>query len=103
MFFVYRKNRVKKRIIAIATTILFVLFCYEVLLIGFNTQSHIVSVYEEPIETVKGTGIHFLGVSTFTLNNMESEQEVQELFTKNQLEVLTITALSNRLLYEQKK
>lgn len=91
-----------KRKVTISLAILLLLFCYELPLIGFASQSHIVDIYLEPRETVERSGIFIITIGTKTLNNMESKQAVQELLTKEHKDVLTISELTNPMSYKNK-
>jgi len=99
---VFRKARRIKRKITISLAILLLLFCYELPLIGFASQSHIADIYFDPRETVERSGIFIITIGTKTLNNMESKQAVQELLTKEHKDVLTISELTNPMSYKNK-
>lgn len=91
-----------KRKVTISLAILLLLFCYELPLIGFASQSHIADIYLEPRETVERSGIFIITIGTKTINNMESKQAVQELLTKEHKDVLTISELTNPMSYKNK-
>lgn len=99
---VFRKTRMIKRKVTISLAILLLLFCYELPLIGFASQSHIADIYLEPRETVERSGIFIITIGTKTINNMESKQAVQELLTKEHKDVLTISELTNPMSYKNK-
>lgn len=97
---VFRKKRVTNKKIAIATFIIFVLFCYEMPLIGYYTSpSHLAYVYSEPTEALKGSGIYSIGVGQFNLENEKSKQAVEELLTKQHVDVLSVIEVNNRTIY----
>ena len=99
---VFRKKRTVRRKMTIPLSILLLLFCYELPLIGFAAQSHIAEIYFEPSETVERSGIFIIGIGVETLNNMESKQAVQEQLTKEHKDVLTIIELTNPMGYKNK-
>lgn len=99
---VFRNKRTVRRKMTISLSILFLLFCYELPLIGFAVQSHIADIYYEPSETVERSGIYIIGIGVETLNNMKSKQAVQEQLTKEHKDVLTITELTNSMIYTNK-
>ena len=99
---VFRKKRTVRRKMTIPLSILLLLFCYELPLIGFAAQSHIAEIYFEPSETVERSGIFIIGIGVETLNNMESKQAVQEQLTKEHKDVLTIIELTNPMSYKNK-
>ncbi|MGE7602564.1 S16 family serine protease [Peribacillus sp. NPDC097675] len=86
----------------ISLSILFLLFCYELPLIGFAVQSHIADIYHEPSETVERSGIYIIGIDVETLNNMESKQAVRDQLTNEHKDVLTITEINNSMSYTNK-
>ncbi len=86
----------------IPLSILLLIFCYELPLIGFAAQSHIADIYFEPSETVERSGIFIIGIEIEILNNMESKQAVQEQLTKEHKDVLTIIELTNPMSYKNK-
>lgn len=100
IFVVSRKKRVLNRKIAIATSISFVLFCYELPLIGYYTSpSHLAYAYIEPTEALEGSGIYSIGVNQFEIEDGKSKQGVEELLTKQQVDVLSVTELNNKIIY----
>jgi len=99
---VFRKKRTVRRKMTISLSILLLLFCYELPLIGFAGQSHIADIYFEPRETVERSGIFIISIEIETLNNMESKQAVQEQLTKEHKDVLTIIELTNPMSYKNK-
>ncbi|QED47979.1 S16 family serine protease [Cytobacillus dafuensis] len=100
MFVVFRKNHVTKRKIAIVTFIIFVLFCYEMPLIGYYTSpSHLAYAYSEPTEVLEGSGIYSIGVNQLTLENEKSKQAVEELLTKQHVDVLSVIEVNNKTIY----
>lgn len=99
---VFRKKRTVRRKMTIPLSILLLLFCYELPLIGFATQSHIANIYFEPSETVERSGIFIISIEIETLKNMESKQAVQEQLTKEHKDVLTIIKLTNPMIYKNK-
>ena len=100
MFVVFRKNHITKRKIAIVTFIIFVLFCYEMPLIGYYTSpSHLAYAYSEPSEALEGSGIYSIGVDQLTLENEKSKQAVEELLTKQHVDVLSVIEVNNKTIY----
>ncbi|WP_421664414.1 S16 family serine protease [Lysinibacillus telephonicus] len=100
IYVVFRKKYVAKKKIAIATLIIFVLFCYEVPLIGYYTSpTHLAYAYSKPTEALKGTGIYSIGVDQFSLNNGKSKQAVEELLTKQHVDVLSVIEVNNKTIY----
>lgn len=72
--FVFRK----KRYTSIAVIVLFLLFCYEFLLLGLTTPTHLVNLYVEPTEAIEGSGLFLLPVQVITISN---KQEFEEILT----------------------
>lgn len=97
ILFVMRKKHSRKRNISIAIIILFLLFSYEFLLLGYTTQSHLVNVYVEPTQAIEESGIFLLGVNKLTLHNKHDE-----IVTAQNDDVLSITKIDNRMIYEIK-
>ncbi|MFJ7973700.1 S16 family serine protease [Psychrobacillus sp. NPDC096389] len=97
--FVFRKKCGKKRYISIAVIVLFLLFCYEFLLLGFTTPTHLVNLYVEPTEAIEDSGIFLLPVQVITIRN---KKEFEEILTTRKEDVLTITKLNNRMIYGNK-
>ncbi|WP_075618601.1 S16 family serine protease [Paenisporosarcina indica] len=93
---VFRKRRASKRKTSIAIIILFLLFSYEFLLLGYTTPSHLANLYVEPTQAIEDSGIYLLAVNKVTLRNKHDNEEI--LATQNG-DVLTITKLNNRMIY----
>ncbi|MBE1554060.1 S16 family serine protease [Sporosarcina limicola] len=103
IFLVFRKKRVTKRKIAIATFIIFLLFCYELPLIGYYTSpSHFVYAYIEPTVVLEGSEIYSIGVNKLTLENEKSKQAVKELLTKQHVDVLSVFEVNKKNIYGSK-
>lgn len=92
---IFRKKRTSKRKTSIALLILFFLFSYEFLLLGYTTPSHFANLYVEPTQALKDSGIYMLGVKKVTLRNKHDE----DILTTQNDEVLTITKINNRMIY----
>ena len=99
ILFVFRKKSASKRKISIAIVILFLLFSYEFLLLGYITQSHLVNLYVEPTQAIEESGIYLLAVNKITLHNKHDDDEI---FTTQYDDALTITKINNRMTYEVK-
>lgn len=93
---VFRKKRATKQKISIAIIILFLLFCYEFLLLGYITPSHLANLYVEPTEVIEDSGIYLLGVNKLTLSN---KHDIEEVLKTQNGDVLTITEVNNRMIY----
>lgn len=96
---VFRKNRVFNRNIAIATFIIFVLFCYEVPLIGYTTASHIAYGYLEPTEVLEGSNVYSIGIDEFQIVKGKSKHGVEEMLTKQHVDVLSVIDMKNKIIY----
>lgn len=97
-----RKHKTRKKF-SISLAILLLLFCYELPLLGFVTKTYVANLYVEPRQTVEGSGIFIVAISYKPLDNMESKQEAQEYLRKYpDQEVITITKVTNDILYENK-
>ncbi|MBU0904093.1 MAG: hypothetical protein KKF57_02820 [Firmicutes bacterium] len=100
LFLVFRKKRDIKREIIISTSIIFVLFCYELPLIGYYTSpSHLAYAYIEPTEALEGSGIYSIGVNQLNLENEKSKQAVEELLTKQHIDVLSVFEVNQKIVY----
>lgn len=99
---VLRKKLTVRSKMTIPLSILLLLFCYELPLIGFAAQSHIADIYFEPRETVERSGIFIISIEIETVNNMESKKAVQEQLTKEHKDVLTIIEITNTMSYKNK-
>lgn len=100
MFVVFRKKRVTKRKIAIATCIFLLLLCYEMPLIGYYTApSHLAYTYLEPHEALQGSGIYSIGVNQLNIENEKSKQAVKKLLTKQNVDVLSVIEVNNKTIY----
>ncbi|MFJ8064612.1 S16 family serine protease [Psychrobacillus sp. NPDC096426] len=100
IFVVFRKKHVLNRKIAIATSIIFVVFCYEFPLIGYYTSpSHLAYGYMEPTEALEGSGIYSIGVDQFNIEDGKNKQAVEELLTNQHVDVLSVTEVNNKTVY----
>jgi len=91
----------KKRVIniAISTSIIFVLFCYELPLILYSTASHIAYAYLEPVEALEGSMIYSIGITQLNIRGEESKHAVEELLTKQHVDVLSVIDMNNKITY----
>ncbi|WP_342577834.1 S16 family serine protease [Psychrobacillus sp. FSL K6-2843] len=99
---VLRKKRATRRKIGISLSILLLLFCYELPLLGFISKTQVADVYLEPRQTVVGSGIYIVSVASIPLDNMESKQEAQEYLIRTNEDFYKITKLTNQILYKEK-
>lgn len=99
LFIVFRKKRVLNRNIAIATSIIFVLFCYELPLIGYTAATHIAYGYLEPVEALEGSRIYSIGVVKLEISKGESKHSVDEMLTKRHIDVLSVIDIDNEITY----
>lgn len=103
LVFVFWKKRVLKSTFVTVTFILFLLFCYELPLIGFTKPpSHIVFAYSEPIEALEGTNIYSVRVNKITLDNVKSNQAAKEFLTAQKMDVMTVSEVNRKIVYESK-
>lgn len=103
LVFVFWKKRVLKWTFVIVTFIIFLLFCYELPLLGFSQPgSHIVFAYSEPTEALEGTNVYFLGVNKITLDNVKSNQAAKDFLSAQQIDVLTVSEVNRKIVYESK-
>lgn len=93
---VFRKKRASKRGISVAFIILFLLFCYEFLLLGYTTPSHLINLYVEPTEAIEDSGIFLLPVQKITIRN---KHEMKEILKTRDGDVLSISKINNRMIY----
>lgn len=99
LFFVLRKKLIMGKI-AFANGILFVLFCYEAPLVLYPVSlSHYAYGYQEPTETLKGSGIYTIGVSEYQIANTKNKKEVEELLSNEQTDVLSVEEVNNKVIY----
>ena len=103
LFLLFRKKRDTKRKIAIATCIIFLLFCYEFPLIGYyKSPSHLAYAYIEPTEAVEGSEIYSIGVNELTIENEKSIQAVKVLLIKQYVDVLSVFEVNKKTIYGSK-
>ncbi|KQL54385.1 hypothetical protein AN964_13355 [Heyndrickxia shackletonii] len=99
---VFRKQRVNKRKITIATFIIFLLFLYEFpLALIYNPPTYLANIYKQPSEVLEGSGIFLVGVSQLNLTE-KSKQDVIELLSKQQADVLSVEEVDNKMKYSSK-
>jgi hypothetical protein len=96
---VSRKKRARQRKISTGLIILMLIFTYEFLLLGYTTPSHIINLYVEPTEAIEDSGIFLLPVQVITIRDKEN---LEEILTTRNSDVLTITKLNNRKIYGYK-
>ncbi|WP_162920205.1 S16 family serine protease [Paenisporosarcina cavernae] len=94
-----RKKPGKRKNIAIATSILTVLFCYEFVLLGYASVTHIAYRYVQPDEALAGSSIYSIGVGEMEIRNVESMQAAKELLLQERVKVLSIIEVTNRMIY----
>lgn len=99
LIIVSRKKRILIRNTAIATSIIFVLFCYEFPLIGYTAASHIAYGYLEPTEALEGSKIYSLGIDEFQIVKGKSNQGVEEMLTEQHVDVLSVIDMNNKIIY----
>lgn len=100
IFVVFRKKHDVKRKIALATVIIFVLFCYESPLVGYSISlSHFAYAYKEPTEALVGSGIYSIGVDKLDIKDGKSKQAVEKLLTKQHIDVLSVFEVKNKIIY----
>ena len=99
LLFILRKKFILGRI-ALSTGILFILFCYEFPLMLYpDGLSHYAYGYVEPEEIIAGSGIYSVGVEEFQFVNMKSKKEVEQFLRNENIDVLTIEEISNKIIY----
>lgn len=99
----FRKKHAIKRKISIATCIIFLLFCYELPLIGYYTSpTHYAYAYIEPTEAIEGSGIFSIGVNEISIENGKSKPAVEELLINQHIDVLSIIEVNKKIIYGSK-
>ena len=99
--FIKRKSQYKRKINLIFC-ITFLLFCYELPLILYDSTSHVALLYQPPEQIVEGSNIYLLGVSQANFEFMENKLTVAELLDKQHINALNIIEGTNQLRYESK-
>jgi len=95
------RKKTYKRNITLATSIMFLLFCFEIPLIFYEGTSHVAYIYTEPLHA-KGTDIYLIGVNKVEFQFMESIESVEELLNKQQVPFIHVAEISNLVLYQSK-
>lgn len=96
-----RKKSYKKNI-SYAICILFVLFCYEFLLIFYDSTTHVALLYQPPEEIIEGTNIYLLGVNSVEFSLTKNKLDVSKILERQQIKPLTIVEGTNKDRYASK-
>lgn len=102
LFSVSRKKHVVKRSLGTSIVVLSLLFAYEfTLLFYLSAPSYISSNYVPPTESVAGSGIFSVGVGEFEFREDEkmNKKSINKLLAEQGVDVLSIVAIDNRILY----
>ncbi|OCA81663.1 hypothetical protein A8F94_22660 [Bacillus sp. FJAT-27225] len=95
----FRKKPAVKKKISIAAFILFLAFCYEFILVGYDAPTHVAYAYIKPEEAVEGSGIFIVGVSEIQVGNTRSKQEVINLLTRKNEQVFSVVDVNHYTVY----
>ncbi|MGE7835594.1 S16 family serine protease [Viridibacillus arvi] len=98
----YWKKRAIKRKVMLITSMMALLFCYELSLLFYDAYTHAAYRYTDPLEIYKGTGIYLLGVNRVDFQFTENKKAVIDLLNKQQMDSLNITKITNSDRYESK-
>lgn len=99
---VYRKKRAFKRKALLATTIIALLFCYELPLLFYDSYTHAAYLYLNPLEVYGGSGIYLLGVNRLDFKFTENKKAVMALLNEQHVEYLDIIKITHPDLYKSK-
>ncbi|MGF9978198.1 S16 family serine protease [Viridibacillus arvi] len=99
---VYWKKRAIKRNVILITSLMALLFCYELPLLFYDAYTHASYRYTDPLEIYKGSGIYLLGVNRVDFQFTENKKAVIDLLNKQQMDYLNITKITNSDRYGSK-
>ncbi|KOO51244.1 S16 family serine protease [Viridibacillus arvi] len=99
---VYWKNRAIKRKVILSTSLMALLFCYELPLLFYDAYTHAAYRYTDPLEIYKDSGIYLLGVNRVNFQFTENKKAVIDLLNKQQMDYLNITKITNSDRYGSK-
>ncbi|MGE7918213.1 S16 family serine protease [Viridibacillus sp. NPDC093762] len=99
---VYWKKRAIKRKIILTTSLMTLLFCYELPLLFYDSYKHAAYRYTAPLEVYTGSGIYLLGVNRVVFQFTENKKAVIDLLNEQQSDYLDITKITNSDRYGSK-
>lgn len=99
---VYWNKRAIKRKVMLITSLMALLFCYEMPLLFYDANTHAVYRYIDPLEIYKGSGIYLLGVNRVDFQFTENKKAVIDLLNKQKMDYLDITKITNSDRYGSK-
>ncbi|MGE7622915.1 S16 family serine protease [Viridibacillus sp. NPDC096237] len=99
---VYRKKRAIKRKVLLATTMIALLFCYELPLLFYDSYTHAAYRYTDPLEVYEGSGIYLIGVNRVDFQFTENKNAVINFLKEQQIDFLDIIKITNSDRYGSK-
>lgn len=99
---IVKRKKEYKRKLSFAICILFVLFCYELPLIFYDTTTHMAFLYQPPEEIIEGTNIYLLGVNAVQFSSTKNKLDVSKILERQHIKPLTIIEGTNKNRYASK-
>ncbi|MGM0834716.1 MAG: hypothetical protein ACQEV7_01080 [Bacillota bacterium] len=88
--------------IKVVIIILMFLIMFDFKLLHYEANSFTVSFFAEPIEVIKGSGIHLMVVETFDVVRVEDKELVKKSLEKENKQIISIYEVNNKSRYLSK-
>ena len=102
LLIIFRKNNFKSLVIALIFIVTFLLFCYECLLLNYESHTYNASGYWEPEEILKDSGIYILAVGSYDVYYMQDEYSIKKDYEEDGIQIFDLYKIKNRDKYISK-
>lgn len=102
LLIIFRKDKFKVLLFSIASILTFLFFCYDCLLLNYESHTYNASGYWEPEEILEGSGIYILAVGSHDVYYNKDESSIRKNYEDDGIQVFDLYEIKNRNRYISK-
>lgn len=102
LFMIFFRNKVKRLYIIFIIPLLIMMFGYELLLVGYESHTYVVTGYNDPEELLKGSGINILAVKVYDILYTKNKKEIIFSLESENNRIFNFNKVTNRIKYVSK-
>ncbi|MGB2991967.1 MAG: S16 family serine protease [Paenisporosarcina sp.] len=100
---IYRNDKAKIGKVSIIALILGLLVCFELKLLGYETNTYNATFHADPIELFDGTGVHMMVVTTRSIGYLKDREQIIKGYEHEEdIELIDLYQLDNKDRYQSK-
>lgn len=99
---IYRNDKAKIGKVSMIALILGLLVCFELKLLGYETNTYNATFHADPIELFDGTGVHMMVVTTRSIGYLKDREQIIKGYEHEDIELIDLYQLDNKDRYQSK-